>query len=303
MKRATLVLVALALLLGGVGQTRADFVYFGTARVYGDDARNIPFDTGLVSGVPTLSTPVSATAQGDGVSGQAYAGLVTVPGGFTWQLTAAAQTDPNLPINVAVISEARWVDALTLSNTDPLLVGQTLRLNFMSSGSFTGGSWPLQHGATVGAVGQNTSDSGIPAGAANTSVAIGYDGIEFQNSPNWDSLSIVGGSYTGTWHLDIPFIPGAGNRFNFGVFDQVSESEGDGNVEDPSGFLSITLPDVGNVTPESLGVSLTFASGIVSPNLQPSATAAPEPASFTLLGIGAAGLLGYGWRRRKQVQA
>jgi hypothetical protein len=35
----------------------------------------------------------------------------------------------------------------------------------------------------------------------------------------------------------------------------------------------------------------------------PAATAAPEPASLTLLGIGALGLLGYGWRRRKQAAA
>jgi hypothetical protein len=32
----------------------------------------------------------------------------------------------------------------------------------------------------------------------------------------------------------------------------------------------------------------------------PAATAAPEPSSLTLLGLGALGLLGYGWRKRKQ---
>jgi len=36
------------------------------------------------------------------------------------------------------------------------------------------------------------------------------------------------------------------------------------------------------------------------PRPRPAATGVPEPASLTLLGIGALGLLGYGWRKRKQ---
>jgi hypothetical protein len=35
----------------------------------------------------------------------------------------------------------------------------------------------------------------------------------------------------------------------------------------------------------------------------PVSTATPEPASLTLLGSGAAGLAGYGWRRRKRATA
>jgi hypothetical protein len=38
-------------------------------------------------------------------------------------------------------------------------------------------------------------------------------------------------------------------------------------------------------------------------DIEPAVSGVPEPSSLTLLGIGSLGLLGYGWRRRKQVAA
>jgi hypothetical protein len=274
------------------------------------------------------------------VSGSATSRLV---GGRYWELGATTSVSASYPdgnlkfISAYQESNAYWQDVLYLSNTDPALVGHTVRLNFVSTGSVGDpvvSNIPVRNpmfvagvGAIEEAEGSNYgTGQGFPGGEffshsaplVIAAAAVSTSGTDFTHS-NWDTFAGgISGGYGGTWHLDIPlvgsgYIDGIPGSVYFQVhsFVHIQSNSIDGafgttsmsaSITDPTSFLSVTLPDVGNVTPESLGVSVTFASGAVSPNLT---STVPEPSAIVVASM-LFGMFGGVWayeRRMRGVRA
>jgi PEP-CTERM motif len=125
------------------------------------------------------------------------------------------------------------------------------------------------------------------------------------NAPTgWTYLNTFGATYAGVVATNNPhsgsqnYYDGAVQAYD-GITQAIATTAGDTYtvsfwLDDNSGYTTFSrLSTNGDVTDTGgNGIDLLVYAGVV-PTL-------PEPASMTFLGLGIAGMAGYGWRRRKQ---
>ncbi len=160
--------------------------------------------------------------------------------------------------------------------------------------------------------------NGVPGAVTHTPVNGGTDDLEQFNSSVTGDVSINGGPaipVAGTAPVTVQvsgYSPGATGTFSTEML-QLDLSLGGGIMvrESP------TLPSIGQTTITPIGggnfhidsffdvfTELSLDGGNTwIPSQGPTHVdlVAPEPASVTLLGLGLAGVLGYGWRRRSGI--
>ncbi len=319
MQRIMLAAEVLGLVVGAAGWARADLitnhaatgvqVSAGYPAIGGsDNEQGVYSSSSLVGPVTKTDSAGTVTASGTATSGGVVGGSYDAS---DFRLTSLAQISVTGNGEGGAFGGAFWRDILFLGSTNPALVGSTLRINVEATGElgYTGLSSNGGPATSVSITGYNGSGQYSSAVGASLSAS----GVLSQGS-GWDSFSsnpLSGGhiGYTGTFYLDIPIVQGGGyvGAIPGSIWFQITDDSSAGGqfpfsyyptdslyAADPLSIVSFTLPDVGNVTPESLGVSLTFDSGLLSPNVQ----SIPEPSSLTLSLIAMVGLLVYAWRRR-----
>lgn len=236
---------------------------------------------------PTAQATAAARAQGS-------------PGDYSWYLGVQASSS-----YANSFARAWWDDEVTV--TAPV-ESVLLRFHYATTGSLH--AQDHFHGGGAGNAFAEFSVNAGAFGGEASELRAGMNrhqtfGDDVYSSPGMDLDS--DGTFAGRGFFDMELFlrQGADGRFSGSQTYQVMVSAianagwGTASVDSlhTVSLSGLTLAD--GTTPESAGYTVTFASGLLSPNLAPNPV--PEPSSLALIGLGAASFVA--WRRRRAVLA
>jgi hypothetical protein len=278
---AVLGLAALALLLAGTGRADAAFITWGSPQGITGDT-DVDTKGSLVAAFNLGDTGVANTPTVNGVT---FVGLA-IPNG-----SASPVSDPSGNFTFALVPTqlpsvtSNFVSQNGVTTTKSPFAGLSSSYQDLLS-SYTGGQF-LQSGNPGIVQTFSLTMTGLTVGRT----------YEFEWWSNF-SLAVSGGAGVTT-------TASAGNSVTLALNTLMARDDTGGVGQFAIGtFTADATSEVITFSGSSPAGQGSALNGFELRDLGPAAVSAvPEPASLTLLGIAAVGLLGYGWRRRKAATA